>query len=107
MTISTSKLGRFAGIILAGGIFVTGAAAQQAAEVREDFELNIQNETISETDFRRSTNISVEQGNVKVQAGAAVAAARITMRLVNVTGRVRFFATTASLTDLLRRRAER
>ena len=93
-------------LIMAG--FVIGANAQQGEPtIRENFELEIRNETITETDFRRSTNISVESGELKVEAGAAVSAGRITVRLVNITGRVRFFASAASLTDLLRRRTVR
>jgi hypothetical protein len=68
----------------------------------EDFELNISDSRTTETNYRRSTNVEINEANVSIGVGAIVSAQRIDILLRNVTGRVRF---RASL-EAIRRRIE-
>lgn len=78
-------------------------AAQSTAD--ENFELNIVNERITETNFARSTAVELTgetPGNVRLVVGVGVRAERIDVLLRGITGRVTF---RGSL-DALRQRIE-
>jgi hypothetical protein len=66
----------------------------------EEFDLNIAERRITESDFAASTAIMLEASELRLQVGARVNAARIDVTLRGVTGHVRF---RASLEELIRR----
>lgn len=78
----------------------TAPAATETAD--EDFELNINDSRTTETNYRRSTNVEINEANVSIGVGAIVSAQKIDVLLRGVTGRVRF---RASL-EAIRRRLE-
>lgn len=83
----------------------TATPLQNKIVADENFELNIAQKRIKETDFARSTSIelaSENRGSLLVQIGVGVRAERIDVLLRGITGRVTF---RGSL-DALRRRIE-
>ena len=58
--------------------------------VNEDFELNIAERRITETDFFASTSVGGGAGRLDLRVGVALGAERIDVLLRNVRGRVRF-----------------
>jgi hypothetical protein len=77
------------------------APANDAAD--EDFELNIGDSRTTESNYKRSTNVEINEANVSVGVGATVQAQKIDLLLRGVTGRVRF---RASLEAIRRRIAQ-
>ncbi|HEX8738123.1 MAG TPA: hypothetical protein VF721_22505 [Pyrinomonadaceae bacterium] len=96
------------GLVAASLIFSADARGQnQTAPMRstaadEDFELNINDSRTTETNYKRSTSVEINEANVSVGVGASVQAQKIDLFLRGVTGRVRF---RASL-EAIRRRIE-
>ena len=79
------------------------ASAQIPAPRDEEFDLNIANEHIVETNFVRRLSGNVATDNLRLDAGAAVSADRIDLTIRGVTGHVRFKANLDSLNQLFRR----
>jgi hypothetical protein len=94
------------GLVAASLIFSADARGQNqtapTTAADEDFELNINDSRTTETNYKRSTNVEINEANVSVGVGASVQAQRIDLFLRGVTGRVRF---RASL-EAIRRRIE-
>lgn len=82
--------------------FGIGASAQSPPPLVEDFDLNIVNERITETNFARSTAVQIDEPNVRLNVGVAVTAERIDVILKGITGRVRFRGSPGSLLQRLR-----
>ena len=78
------------------GMFVLGGNTSSAqtgnTDIDEDFELNITERRITETDFVRSTRAELSAENIRLQVGVGAEARRIDVILRGVTGRVRFRA---------------
>jgi hypothetical protein len=64
--------------------------AAPAPNVDETFDLNIDERHYSQDDFAAATAVGVDEGNLKVQVGVALASGRIDVLLRNVHGQVRF-----------------
>ncbi len=79
------------------------AQTMTPAVADETFDLNITLERINEVDFERSTNVAIQTGEVRVQAGAVVTAERIVATLTGVTGSVRFRASLEPVMTTIRR----
>jgi hypothetical protein len=93
------------------GISVLSADAQTApakpasqtvnqATANEDFELNIVQERITETNFARSTSVELSnnnRGGLRVEVGVGVRAEQVDILLRGIYGRVRFRASLESL----------
>ncbi|HEX9960926.1 MAG TPA: hypothetical protein VGB00_08340 [Pyrinomonadaceae bacterium] len=98
----------FACVLVAASLIFSGdargqnqtAPATDAAD--EDFELNIGESRATESNYKRSTGVEINETNVSVGVGATVQARKIDLLLRGVTGRVRF---RASL-EAIRRRIE-
>ena len=80
------------------------AGAQTAAPVSEEFDLNIDQKKIVESDFYRALSAVMHTEKFYVEAGAVVSASRITVTIRNATGHVRFRASLDELERVLRRR---
>lgn len=81
----------------------TATAPQNQITADENFELNIVQDRITETNFQRSTSVELKdesRGNLRVEAGAGVRAEQISVFLRGITGRVTF---RASLEPILKR----
>jgi hypothetical protein len=87
------------------------AARPDATTADEDFELNIDQRRITETDFHAATEVAREEGEpggLDLRVGAVVGASEIDVLLRNVRGRVRFRASLEPLLRLLdARRSQR
>jgi hypothetical protein len=77
--------------------------AQVPAPRDEEFDLNIDQEHIVETNFARSTSAVAQDDKVRVEAGAAVSAGRIDLTIRGAYGHVRFRANLDTLDKLFRR----
>jgi hypothetical protein len=80
------------------------APPQDATTADEDFELDITQRRITESDFHAETEVSAgaaEPGGFDLRVGARVRAEEIDVLLRNVRGRVRFRASLAPLLRLL------
>lgn len=89
-------------IFVLAAVFVAPALAQKQT-VNEDFELNITQDRITETNFERSTAVQLNdqsRGNLTVRIGVGATAQRIDVILRGIYGRVRF---RASLEQIERR----
>lgn len=78
----------------------------QTREKNEDFELNITEERITETNFERSTAVELNdnsQGNLTVKVGAGVSAEKIDVILRGIYGRVHFRASLAPILERIER----
>ena len=78
-------------------IFSAAISAQNDAENQttadEDFQLNITNKEVTETNYEAKVEVAVESDTkpaVALKVGAGVRAEKITLRLTNITGDVRF-----------------
>ena len=90
-------------------LFSGSVSAQLSSQITADesFELNISSERITETNFERSTAVSIGTGQLNVYAGAAASATRIDVSLIGITGSVRFKASLEPLRDRIDRLRER
>lgn len=90
--------------VVAVGAFVwasSDAVAQSWEQpIVEDFELNITEERITETDFVRSTQAELTSRRLRLRVGVGAEADRIDVTIRGVTGRVRF---RASMEELLQK----
>jgi hypothetical protein len=89
--------------IFASPIFGQTAPKQNQTTVVEDFELNIVQDRITETNFERSTAAELTGENLSIKVGAAVGAERIVVVLRGITGSVRFRASLAAINSRLER----
>lgn len=78
-------------------VFSTGVFGQQKADdqatVKEDFQLNITNKQVTETNYNPKLEVAVKsetEPQVRLQVGAEVKAEKVTMTLKNIFGDVRF-----------------
>ncbi|MDQ4122536.1 MAG: hypothetical protein M3209_13950 [Acidobacteriota bacterium] len=72
---------------------VSGQTAQEnQTNIIRNFELNIVQDRITETDFERSTAAELTGENLSIKVGAGVRAERIDVILRGITGNVRFRA---------------
>jgi hypothetical protein len=98
----------FACVVVAASLIFSGNVCGQNQTVPatdaadEDFELNISESRSTESNYKRSTNVEINEANVSVGVGATVQAQKIDLLLRGITGRVRF---RASL-EAIRRRIE-
>lgn len=82
----------------------TSAPKNQKTNADENFELNIGESRVTETDYERSTRVSIgdeqDKSGLSVGVGAIVQAQRIDILLRGINGRVRF---RASLDEIQKR----
>ena len=93
--------------LLFGAAFLlvcSSAFAQIPEPIRKEFDLDIKNDRITETDFQRSTAVKLDLRELMLRIGAAVSAERIDVTLRNVTGHVKFVASLERLRPIVRRR---
>lgn len=90
-------------LILAAVLLSPGLHAQAPAPQNEEFDLDIKQEQIVETNFTRSTSLLKQNEKICVEAGAAVSAGRIDVTMRGVTGHVRFRANLDAIERLFRR----
>jgi hypothetical protein len=91
----------FAGLLLASILLVSDhALAQARPNTSDEFDLNIAEKRITETDFERSTAARLENGDLRLHVGAFVRAMRIDGVLRGVSGHVNF---RVNLDDIRRR----
>jgi hypothetical protein len=102
ITVCTFTVLSFAIIGLSSFSYAQSSPDSLSADER--FDLNIAFEQITETDFRRSTSVSLNAENLRVHTGAVVEASRITVTLRGVTGQVRFKASLEPIRQSLERR---
>lgn len=83
----------------------TQSVTEKQITADENFELNIAERRITETNFERSTAVEFSDSNdtgLHVGVGVGVQASRIDVRLFGVRGRVRFRASLQPIFDRLR-----
>ena len=90
MKISTPRPLLFSSAMIVSALAIGASAQSSPPAVTEEFDLNITNERITETNFTRTTAVSADGQNVRVNVGVAVAADRIDLTMRGVTGHVRF-----------------
>jgi hypothetical protein len=97
-SIAFSRVLFFVCVLFAASLIFSGDARGQNQTAptndaaNEDFELNIGESRTTESNYKRSTNVEINQANVSVGVGATVQAQKIDLFLRGVTGRVRFRA---------------
>ena len=89
--------------LVAIAVFALVSNAQVPAPRDEEFDLNIDQEHIVETNFERSTSAVLHNDKVRLEAGAAVSAGRIDVTIRGAYGHVRFRANLDALDRLFRR----
>ena len=89
--------------ILAIAVLSLVSQAQVPAPRDEEFDLNIAQEHIVETNFARDTSAVAQGDKVRLEAGAAVSAGRIDLTIRGAYGHVRFRANLDALDRLFRR----
>ena len=94
---------RSAFVVLFFLLLVLAANAQNQMTADEDFNLNITEERVTETNYERSTKVEIADGrkSLSVGVGAAVGAQRITLTLRGITGSVRFRASLEKISRLI------
>ena len=88
---------------LAIAVLSLASSAQVPAPRDEEFDLNVDQEHIVETNFARSTSAVAQDDKVRLEAGAAVSAGRIDLTIRGAYGHVRFRANLDALDRLFRR----
>ena len=79
-----------AGVLAFGSM--TAKSQTQTADLDEDFDLNIIERHITETNFERSLQAQLNTDSVRLQVGVSAEAETIDLILRGVTGHVRFRA---------------
>jgi 23S rRNA A1618 N6-methylase RlmF len=72
--------------------FGSYGAQAQSADISEEFDLNIAERRITETNFERSLRARLEGENVRLLVGVSAEAERIDVTIRGVAGHVRFRA---------------
>lgn len=95
------------------GVSTNGITIAQTVEnqtkVNENFELNIVQERITETNFTRSTDVRLSNENesgVKLEVGVGVQAEQINILLRGIFGRVNFRASLESIRQRIEQRRQ-
>ena len=89
--------------IVAIAVLSLVSQAQVPAPRDEEFDLNIAQEHIVETNFARATSAVAQDDKVRLEAGAAVSAGRVDVTIRGAYGHVRFRANLDALDRLFRR----